>query len=182
MCAHARRLRMRYTVMEETPNRAATFAALRTSARIAITSVSVSFDITCCSPRLIGGTPPRPFLIISKVLSCIVPQNKCAWLQHGGLSHECSTRKPSGIGPFSSAQAIWWAFKLTPRPAVIRPYPNGCFAFAAHGQHSFSSPFWTFGQNRASRLARFLASPSIAVSGVIRRMMTYRGHTSRRAV
>ena len=181
MCAHARRLRMRYTVLAETPNRVATSAAGLSSDRIAITSASVSLDIPCCSPYFNGGTPPRPFSIMSKVLSRIVPQNRCAELQHGGLSQECRTRAPSGIGPFSSAHAIWCAFKLTPRPAVIRPYPNGCLASAIHGQHSLSAPFWTFGQNRFSRLARRLASPMIFVSGVMCRIMTYQGHTSRRA-
>lgn len=182
MCAHAIRLRTRYMVMDETPNRTARASAVPKSERIASTSASVSLDIPCCSPHFNGGTPPRPFSIMSKVFSRIVPQNRCASLQHGGLSHECKMRLPIGIGPFFSAHAIWCAFKLIPRPAVIRPYPKGCFAFAIHGQHSLGAPFWTFGQKRLSRFARRSASLIIAVSGVMRRILTYRGHTSRRAI
>ena len=154
-------------VIGHTPYSDATTGADRWSALIAIILDSSSFASAWRLPRRIGGFSHRPFEIMSCVLSRIVAQNRCDGLQHRGLSPRWAIIFPFGIGPFTRAHEIWCAFRFTPRPDVMRPYPNGWTAFAIHGQQSSSRPLETFGQNLCSKLARRSGSFMMFVNGVI---------------
>jgi len=77
--------------------------------RMSLTPASVSFELPCRSPRgclsgcnreaFLSPTAPRPFFCMSWLLSALVPLNKCAGLQHGGLSHVWQTSRSLGMGP-----------------------------------------------------------------------------------
>ena len=58
----------------------------------------------------------RPFAIMSAVLSFLVPMNRCDGLQHGLLSQWWQIIRPSGIGPYASANATRCALVLSNAP------------------------------------------------------------------
>lgn len=116
------------------------------------------------SPLYHGGllsgsnhTTLRPFSIISRQLSSMVPKLKWFGLQQAGLSQECMIINPAGIGPLTNSKAIRCA-KRFPIFAemLIMPYPI-LFFVANHGQHSSAERFSIFAHSLFSNVSRFPA-------------------------
>lgn len=107
---------------------------------------------TCSGVNLVEALPVplawRPLLTMSFIFSCRVPDLRCKGLTHRGLSHECSTWCPEGIGPRTKRCDVRLADEDNPsrRPAgkAARPLLN---IEAFHSQHSSKPRMATLLQN-----------------------------------
>jgi len=173
---------MRFMTSRLTPYFSQSNAVFSLEAFISRAWTSDNFAFPCSSPLRIGGllagfhpTTFRPFAIISRQLSSIVPIVKWSGLQQAGLSQECITTRPSGMAPLliSKTTLCASAFGKEP-PRRIMPYPL-LFLFASHGQHSVGERFSIFAHNLFSKVSCFPAINTLWASGAIMSNTNYGG-------
>lgn len=109
-----------------------------------IFKMSVSSN-RACPLSVPEGRNFRPLATQSRVLSSTVPRNRCAGLQHGGLSHVWHTRSFRSKSPLWKAYDTRCAFTATFHRSWKIPYPSSSTALV-HPQHP--SRFSTFAQKR----------------------------------
>ena len=136
---------MRYTVFLLMPCFLASIAPDPSYLGVALMSATTSaliLVLLLSAPQRMGGGVPRPFSFLSAIFSAGVPSQRCLGFAHSGLSQAWQTKKPTGIGPFSSSQDT--LFARYKRPFRLKfPYPPMFFE-EFQPQHSSSPRRITF--------------------------------------
>jgi hypothetical protein len=95
----------------------------------------------------------RPFAAMSRLLSALVPRNKCAGFTQAGTSHLWQTHKPAGIVPCATSYETRCADRFFPPNQRLWPYPLA-FKWPVQSQQSSGPRLSTRAQKRSVSEAR----------------------------